>query len=334
MRKIFAGCAAALLVLSMAFSAYALEVPTDTTVRNLDGVQECIKVFTVSPDTDAAALVEEPFAYNGYLYTYTGMVKRENPAGETKSHRETVTVETKKKDLDVILAELEPSVPYDDGTFHGVLNLDHTSIKTEASGYTSGSYAVSDVKEIGGLSSNDMSFVPATTVKNGVTLKLSNVSWKVQSTDLLDDVLVPASYTAVATYSGTAWYNTAVSYITTADYVGDITSSGIGSITYTLTYTGTEIVPETPEPTPTPEPEPEPVPVTHEPGLETDNQDNPLRQVDSQRSFVPVWVWIAGGALLLVLIAFGVVLIIVVRKQGAHEQRYYETEGHEYEDRN
>ena len=40
MRKIFAGCAAALLVLSMAFSVYALEVPTDTTVRNLDGVQE------------------------------------------------------------------------------------------------------------------------------------------------------------------------------------------------------------------------------------------------------------------------------------------------------
>ena len=44
-----------------------------------------------------------------------------------------------------------------------------------------------------------------TTVKDGVTLNLSNVDWQVIGTDQVGDALAPSSYQAVATYSGKSY---------------------------------------------------------------------------------------------------------------------------------
>ena len=174
-----------------------------------------------------------------------------------------------------------------------------------------------------------MSFVPSSTTKDGVTIQLSNVDWQIQSTDLVNDVLVPASYKAIATYSGTAWYSKATGYISTAKYSGDVTSEGIGSITYTLTYTGMPIIPPEPEPTPTPtqfpvqEEEPERV--------STVVQSTKPDDIDG-RAEESNWLWIACGVLLALALAFGIILITVIRKQGNHEAKYYETATNHYED--
>lgn len=103
-------------------------------------------------------------------------------------------METGKNDLALILQQLKPTVEYDDGVFRGTLALDHTTINTEASGYVPKSYTVSEVKTIGQLDRNDMSYVPSTTVKNGRTLNLVNVEWQVTGTDLVGEALVPSSY--------------------------------------------------------------------------------------------------------------------------------------------
>ena len=332
MKQILTGCAALALLLCGAISASALEVPTETIVRNLDGVQEYIKVYTVSPEMDAADLIEPPFDYNGYTYAYTGIVKVENAYSDAKTHTETVTVETEKKDLNVILEALEPSIEFDDGTWHGVLNLDHTTIQTEAAGHETRSYTITEVKQIDNLNSNDMSFVPSTTVKDGVTIPLKNVDWQVQSTDLVDDVLVPASYVAVATYSGTGWYSAVTGYVSTVEYVGTVTSEGIGSTTYPLTYTGTPIAPQEPEPTPTPTPaaveeiEPERAPAITKTIEPEDSGEHTAHGFN--------WLWIVCGVAVLLALAFGVILIIVIRKHGDHEAKYYETEDTRYEDQN
>lgn len=96
---------------------------------------------------------------------------------------------------------------------------------------------------IGNLDRNDMSYVPATTVKNGKTLSLANVEWQVTGTALVGEALVPAQYQAVATYSASSSYQAATGYVTTAEYHGTVTSEGVDSITYTVVYTGSEIVP-------------------------------------------------------------------------------------------
>ena len=230
-----------LLTLSMSVSAFALEVPTDTVVQNLNGSQQVIKTFTIPADQDPQSLIEQPFELEDYLYTFTDIVKTENAVEESRPHTEIITVETDKNDLALILQQLKPTVEYDDGVFRGTLALDHTTINTEASGYVPKSYTVSEVKTIGQLDRNDMSYVPSTTVKNGRTLSLANVEWQVTGTDLVGEALVPSSYQAVATYSAKATYQAATGYITTAEYTGEVTHEGVESITYVLTYLGTKV---------------------------------------------------------------------------------------------
>ena len=229
-----------LLTLSMSVSAFALEVPTDTVVQNLNGSQQAIKTFTIPANQAPQSLIEEPFELEGYLYTFADIVKEENIVDESKSHTETITLETDTDDLAKILDQLKPTIEYDDGVFCGTLALDHTSIHTEASGYATKSYTVSETKTIGQLDRNDMSYVPPTTVKNGRTLSLANVEWQVTGTDLVGETLMPSSYQAVATYSARASYQAATGYVTTAEYTGDVTHEGVESVTYVLTYLGTK----------------------------------------------------------------------------------------------
>lgn len=221
-------------------NAYALEVPTGTTVQNLNGVQQYIKTYTVAPDLDPQELIEEPFDYEGYTYSYAEMTKVENRYVHDKFCVETVTVETEKKDLEVVLDALAPIMEYDDGQYSGTLSLDHTTIKTEAAGYETKSYTVTATKEINNLDSNDMAYVPNTTIKDGVTVQLQNVDWQVQGTALVDDILVPSSYKAVATYTGRTSYKAATRYITTAEYTGTVSCDEVQSVTYTVIYIGSE----------------------------------------------------------------------------------------------
>ena len=237
-----------LLAAALVTNACALEVPTNTTIQNLNGSQQLIKTYTLPPGADPRQLVEEPFELEGWHYTFADIVKEENQVSDRKYHTETVTLETDTKDLGKILEQLAATLDYDDGTYSGVLNLDHTAIRTEAAGYTSQARNVSVTKTIGPLDRNDMSYVPATTVKDGVTLSLSGVDWQVIGTDLVGDDLAPASYQAVATYSGKSYHRVATGYITSANYVGEVSRNDVESVTYKVTYLGTESGSSTPVP--------------------------------------------------------------------------------------
>lgn len=228
------------LALALSASAFAMEVPSDTVIQNLNGSQRVVKVYTLPPESDPEELIEEPFIMEGYRYSFADITKEENLVEDSTIHKEVVTVETKSKDLSAIMEQLEPTMDYEDGTYSGTLTLDHTSLHTEVSGYSSGTTSVKTTKTIGPLDRNDMSYVPATTKKDGNTLTLSNVEWQVIGTDLVGETLVPASYQAVATYTGTASYSVANGYITTAEYVGTISRKDVDSITYRVTYLGTE----------------------------------------------------------------------------------------------
>lgn len=216
---------ALVLMVALCFSlcttaSAASYVADDITYQNLNGQQLAIKIYTLLPDQNPDDLVEDDFDYDGYHYTYSGTTKEEQTFSEESQHKETVTVTTTSKDMEDILAALQPTMEYDDGTATGTLALDHSTIKTEAAGYKDSSYTVTATKNYTGLDRNDSSYIDKTVVKDGRTLSLSNVTWSVESTALVGDELVPATYSAVATYSGTAYSKTATGYITTADYIG------------------------------------------------------------------------------------------------------------------
>lgn len=232
-----------ILILSLTTGVFAAEVPENLVVENLNGQQRMVKTYVLSPDADPDTLKEPSFEYDGFLYNWAYTTKEEQPYLETKTVTETVTVETASKDLSAILAELAPSIPYEQDGFTGELALDHTTLVTEAAGYTTKYSTVTDTKVISNLDRNDMSYVPATTTKNGKTLSLVDVEWQVTGTDLVGEALVPSRYQAVATYSASSSYSVATGYVTTVEYTGEVTAEGIENITYTVVYTGTEILP-------------------------------------------------------------------------------------------
>lgn len=235
--------AAALLALlcMLTVTASATYIPENVVSENRDGRQLIIKTYTLSPSEDPASLVEAPFELEGYTYQHLETVKKEQAYHTSKSHTEIVTLETDTDSLAAILEQLAPTLEYSQDGYSGTLTLDHTTIQTEASGYASKSYTISDTKQFPGLDRNDPSYIPTTTKKNGATLSLSNISWAVTGTGLADDTLVPTSYTATATYTATGSRKVATGYVTTANYVGEVTAEGIQSIEYTVTYLGTPV---------------------------------------------------------------------------------------------
>jgi hypothetical protein len=213
-------------------------VPTDVISENRDGRQLVVKLYSLPASEDPGLLTEEPFERNGYMYAFESITKEEKPYAESKMQSETITVPTASSNLADVLGALAPTMPYDDGTYSGILALDHTSVKTEAAGYATKNYTISETKTIEGLDRNDPGYVPKSTIKNGRTLTLSNVEWSVSGTGLADGALIPSTYTAVATYTAGASARYATGYVTTATYTGEIVSEGIDSISYTVTYAG------------------------------------------------------------------------------------------------
>ena len=232
-----------LLCMTLTVGAFAADVPESFVCENLNGQQRIVKTYVLPPSADPDALKEAAFDYEGYHYTWAYTTKEEHPFLLTKSATETVTVETAKNELTAILEQLAPTIEYDDGEYRGELSLDHTTLHTEASGYETRRSSVSETKVIPNLASNDMSYVPATTVKNGKTLNLAGVDWQVTGTALVGEELVPLQYQAVATYTGSSSYQAATGYVTTAEYKGEVTAEGIESITYTVVFTGEKIEP-------------------------------------------------------------------------------------------
>ncbi len=233
-----------MLLCMLTVTASAAYVPEEVVSENRDGRQLIIKTYTLPPDTDPSELIEEPFELEGYTYHHLSTVKEEQAFKTSKAQTEVITLETETDDLAKILEQLEPTMEYSKNGFSGTLTLDHTTIQTEAAGYTTKYYTITDTKQFPGLSRNDPSCVPFTTVKNGSTLTLSDISWTVTGTGLADDTLIPTSYTATATYTATGSRSVATGYVTTASYTGEVIAEGIQSIAYTVTYLGTPV--ETP----------------------------------------------------------------------------------------
>lgn len=161
-----------MLLCMLTVTASAAYVPEDVVSENRDGRQLIIKTYTLPPDADPSELIEEPFELEGYTYHHLETVKEEQAFKDSKAQTEVVTLETNTDDLAKILEQLAPTMEYNKDGYSGTLTLDHTTIQTEAAGYTTKYYTITDTKQFPGLSRNDPSCVPTTTVKNGSMMAL------------------------------------------------------------------------------------------------------------------------------------------------------------------
>ena len=216
--------------------------PISTEMVELNGVPTLTKTFELSPEVDPALLREDPFSQDGYWYRYQRMDKSDQETTDTLPMEETVTVEAPSSELADVIDQFPATRVYSKDGYTGELLLDVQSIKVEAIGYSTvtDSHPHTVIKTYE-LAYNDRSLVPESVQSDGLTLPLTNLSWSEVAN--VEDSDVPASWTATATYSKTTYTNRQVAdgYQATAVYKGETAKTGIGSVIYTVTYTGSKI---------------------------------------------------------------------------------------------
>ena len=107
--------------------------PTAVT-RSEDGT-EIRKMYDLGPEDDPGGIPRSDFEQDGYHYTLTDLLKQELPANESRQHTETVSVNSKSKDMGAVLALLPQTKEFitEDG-LSGVLTLKLDTVKVEAAG--------------------------------------------------------------------------------------------------------------------------------------------------------------------------------------------------------
>jgi len=232
--------------------------PADVQTMIDGGTRQIVKIYILTAEQRPADIPRDSFDRDGWRYTLVDITEKRTSSTNTRSHTETVEINTENNDLNAIIKQLSPMLEYEaeDG-YHGILKLDIASVNCEVAGHKNSSYTVSATREYPHLSTNDLSLIPKTITDNGRTLQLDTVSWEAQQTVNVDYHDIPSSYRAVAKYTASASRSVVTGYITTAEYSGEITNVVTGDTVYTAFFEGKEINPLLkPMPTPIPTPSP------------------------------------------------------------------------------
>ena len=184
MKKLTAVCALALaLTMALAPAAYAAEwagpnqVCYPTSVTQSEDGTEIRKFYDLSPEDDPTGIPRSDFEQDGYHYTLVDLLKQELPEHESRQHTETVTLDSKNKDMASVLALLpqEKAFITDDG-LAGTLTLRLDTVQVEVAGYGSSTKQVSATRTYPNLAGQDTQYIPKTIQDGGRTLTLQGVA--------------------------------------------------------------------------------------------------------------------------------------------------------------
>ena len=145
-RKIIPCLLALALTAALAPTVLAAAPPTvcypTSVTRSEDGVQ-IRKVYDLGPEEDPAGISRSDFEQEGFYYTLTDLLKQESPEREERFHTETVTLNSKNKDMESVLALLPAQKEFttDDG-LTGTLSLKLDTVQVNVAGYGSSTRAV------------------------------------------------------------------------------------------------------------------------------------------------------------------------------------------------
>lgn len=255
-RKIIPTLLALALTASLAPTVLAAVPPTPcypTSVsRSEDGAQ-IRKVYDLGPQDDPAGISRSDFQQEGFHYTLTDLLKQESPEREERFHTETVTLDSKSKDMESVLALLPAQREFttEDG-LTGTLSLKLDTVQVDVAGYGSSTRQVSATRSYPNLAGQDTSYIPKEITDNGRTLELASIDWQTDNTANEDGYAVGDRYTAIATYTGSATSSYVKGYVVTADYSGTVSRIALNKVRYVAIFEGVPLVPTEPDPTPEP----------------------------------------------------------------------------------
>ena len=255
MKRMLSLCAAA-LCLTLALTPTALAADFEPAVPNAkvcyptaivrgDDGTELKKIYDLSPEDDPAGIPRSDFEQDGCHYTLIDLLKQELPANESRQHTETVSVNSKSKDMGAVLALLPQTKEFitEDG-LAGVLSLKLDTVNVEVAGYGTATKEITTKRSYPNLAEQDTQYLPKTITENGKTLTLTDIQWQTDNTANMDGYAVADRYTAVATYSGSATNSYIKGYTVTADYVGTVSRINLNKIRYVAIFEGTALEPD------------------------------------------------------------------------------------------
>ena len=229
MKRTAALCLTALLACSLAIPAMAADIlyPVEVTEYMEGDSSRLKKIYVLTPADDPSLIPTEDFDREGQTYTLLDITRQDQVETDTRDYTETVTLESKTKDMDAILPQLTATLEVDtEEGYTGVLTLDTASIQVEAAGYSTSTRAVTAARTYPNLSDADVSLIPKSIEDGGRTLELANVQWQEAG----------EFYTANATYTGTASSKYATGYTVTAEYSGEVSKTTNDTVTYAALF--------------------------------------------------------------------------------------------------
>lgn len=229
MKRTAALCLTALLACSLAIPAMAADVlyPVEVTEYMEGDSSRLKKIYVLTPTDDPSLIPTEDFDREGQTYTLLDITRQDQVEIDTRDYTETVTLESKTKDMDAILPQLTATLEVDtEEGYTGVLTLDTASIRVEAAGYSTSTRTVTAARTYPNLSDADVSLIPKSIEDGGRTLELADVQWQEAG----------EFYTANATYTGTASSKYATGYTVTAEYSGEVSRTTNDTVTYAAVF--------------------------------------------------------------------------------------------------
>ena len=243
MKRIITVCAM-LVALSMAlslsaFAADTSEVCYPTSVTQSEDKTEIKKAYDLAPEQNPDGIPRSDFEQDGFRYTLIDLLRQELPEVEQRQHTETVSLESKNKDMASVLALLPQEREFitDDG-LTGVLSLKLDTVQVEPSGYGSATKQLTATRSYPNLAGQDTQYIPKTIEENGKTLTLQNIDWQTDNTANVDGYAIGDRYTAVATYTGTTTSSYVKGYTVTADYTGTVSRIALNRVRYVAIFEG------------------------------------------------------------------------------------------------
>ena len=225
-------CLAVLLTSSLAcptLAAGSVLYPEEVTESMEGDSHRLEKIYILTPADDPALIPTEDFEREGLTYTLLDVTRQDQVETDTRDYTETITLESKTKDMDAILPQLTATLEVDtEEGYTGVLTLDTASIQVEAAGYSTSTRTVTAARTYPSLSDADVSLLPKTIEDGGRTLELADVQWQEAG----------GFYTASATYTGTASSKYATGYTVTAEYTGEVSRTTNETVTYAAVFSG------------------------------------------------------------------------------------------------
>ena len=221
--------------------------PTAIDVRE-EGA-ELRKIYDLSPDDDPAGIPRADFEHAGFSYTLVDLLKQELPEYEERQHTESVTLNSKKKDMESVLELLPKQKEFvtDDG-LSGILSLELDTVQVETAGYGKSTKQVSVTRNYPNQVSQDTENIPKTITDDGKTLTLADIKWQTDNTANVNGYAMGDRFTAVATYTGTATSTYVKGYTVTAEYSGTVSRIALNRVRYVAIFEGMPIFSDSPDP--------------------------------------------------------------------------------------